>query len=195
MATAEIALFPLKTVLFPGGPLQLRVFEPRYVDMVGRCMKQDTGFGVVGITSGSEVGEAETYDVGTLAEIVSWYRDERGLLGIEAVGRGRFAIESRSRRPDGLYVAEVRFGAPEPPTALPDRYRPSAEFLRVLLPQLGSRYSKIDLDLGDASWVGRRFAEILPLDTSTKQDLLEMNDPISRLDALIPLIERLRGEV
>lgn len=195
MAAVQIALFPLKTVLFPGGPLQLRIFEPRYIDMVSRCMKQNAGFGVVGIASGSEVGEAETYDTGTLAEIVSWYRDEAGLLGIEAIGRRRFVVVSRSRLPDGLYVAEVRFSAAEPRTDVPDRYRPSAEFLRVLLPQLGSKYSKIDPELGDASWVGLRFAEILPLDSKTKQDLLEMNDPISRLDALLPLIERLRREL
>lgn len=195
MADAEIALFPLETVLFPGGPLQLRVFEPRYVDMVGRCMKDNLGFGVVAITSGSEVGEAETYDVGTLAEIVSWYQDDQGLLGIEAVGRRRFVIETRTRQSDGLYVGAVRWGAPEARVALPDRYRPSAEFLRTLLPRLGSRYSHVDPDLGDASWVGQRYAEILPLEVKTKQALLEMHDPISRLDALQPLVERLREEL
>jgi Lon protease-like protein len=192
MSDAEIALFPLQSVLFPGGPLPLRIFEPRYVDMVSRCMKTNAGFGVLGISSGSEVGEAETVGVGTLAEIVNWHRDESGLLGISAVGRGRFTVQSRIRQRDGLYVGQVTWLAAETPTAIPSRYRACAEFLSAVLPQLGSRYSEVEPNLGDASWVGYRLAEILPLDLRAKQAMLELEDPIARLAELEPMLQRFR---
>ena len=86
----ELALFPLKTVLFPGGPLALKIFEPRYLDMVAQCLRAESGFGVVAIERGSEVGEAETFDVGTTAEIVDWHREPGDLLGVTAVGRRSF---------------------------------------------------------------------------------------------------------
>jgi Lon protease-like protein len=193
MPDAEIALFPLKSVLFPGGPLPLRIFEPRYVDMVGRCMKNNSGFGVLAIRSGSEVGEAVTFDTGTLAEIVSWHQDERGLLGIAARGRGRFALQSSVRQADGLYVGQVAWLTAEPRMAVPDRYRSCADFVQAVLPRLGSRYSNMDLDLDDASWVGYRLAEILPLELPAKQALLELEDPIARLERLQPALARFRG--
>jgi Lon protease-like protein len=192
MSDAEIALFPLQSVLFPGGPLPLRIFEPRYVDMVSRCMKTNAGFGVLAINSGSEVGEAETFSVGTLAEIVSWYRDEHGLLGITATGRGRFTLESRTRQRDGLYVGQVTWLPAEARTAMPNRYGACAEFLRAVLPQLRSRYGEMEPNLGDASWVGYRLAEILPLDLPAKQALLELKDPVARLAELEPMLERFR---
>ena len=102
-----IALFPLNIVLFPGGPLPLRIFEPRYVDMIGRCMREGAGFGVVLIREGREVGPAETFDVGTLADIVDFHQLSDGLLGLSCIGRERFRIRSRSRKADGLNLADV----------------------------------------------------------------------------------------
>ena len=86
----EVPLFPLNTVLFPGGPLPLRIFETRYLDMVSRCMKDDLPFGVLLIREGAEVGPAATCDVGTLARIVDWYQGSDGLLGVTAIGTERF---------------------------------------------------------------------------------------------------------
>src|SRR5690606_41531465 len=91
-------LFPLKTVLFPGGVLPLRIFEPRYVDMIGRCMKRPQKFGVLLIVEGSETGAAQTAEIGTLAEIVDWHQEADGLLGIVAAGRDRFRPEPTSRQ-------------------------------------------------------------------------------------------------
>ena len=114
VSTIEIPLFPLKTVVFPGGPLALRIFEPRYLDMVARCLRGTNRFGVVAIRQGSEVGAAETFDVGTLAEIVDWHQETGGLLGIPAVGRECFRLARSTRQPDGLYVGEGSLLPPEP---------------------------------------------------------------------------------
>ena len=94
----NVALFPLSTVLYPGGPLPLRIFEPRYLDMISDCLKNDKPFGVLLIRSGSDTGPATTYEVGTLARITDWYQGSDGLLGITAVGEQRFRLISVKRR-------------------------------------------------------------------------------------------------
>jgi uncharacterized protein len=182
----SIALFPLNIVLFPGGPLPLRIFEPRYVDMVGRCMREQQGFGVVLIREGREVGPAETVEVGTLANIVDFHQLSDGFLGLSCVGERRFRIDSRSRQNDGLNRAEVQWLQQEPKTAVPERHRRLADLLANVLPQLGGVYADIEMQLDDAVWVGHRLAEILPIAPTDKQFCLELTDPLARLDFLAP---------
>ena len=98
----EIPLFPLNTVLFPGGPLPLRIFESRYIDMISRCMKHDSPFGVLLIREGQEAGPATMHTVGTLATVTDWYQGSDGLLGITAIGSERFELLSADRQHDGL---------------------------------------------------------------------------------------------
>jgi Lon protease-like protein len=183
----SIPLFPLNIVLFPDGPLPLRIFETRYVDMVGRCMREGTEFGVVLIREGGEVGPAETFDVGTMARITDFDPLPDGLLGLSCMGRGRFRILKRGRQADGLNTAEVEWLAPEPSVIVPERHARLASLLQSVLPQLGEVYSDIEMRLDDAAWVGHRLAEILPIPLSDKQVYLEMDDPVLRLDTLAPL--------
>lgn len=182
-----IPLFPLNIVLFPDGPLPLRIFETRYVDMVRRCMREDLGFGVVLITAGIEAGPAETYDVGTMAKITDFHQLQGGLLGLSCVGQQRFRILKRSIARDGLNLGEVELLASEPVLNVPTRHARLAELLKTVLPQLGEVYTDIELRLDDAAWVGHRLAEILPIELHRKQSFLEMDDPVQRLDALAPL--------
>ena len=182
-----IPLFPLNIVLFPGGPLPLRIFETRYVDMVRSCMREDSGFGVVLIRSGSEVGPAQTYNVGTLAKITDFDQLPDGLLGLFCVGRERFRISRTSVAKDGLNVAEVEWLVPEPKVTVPPQHVHLAELLQTVLPQLGEVYTGIGMHLDDAAWVGHRLAEILPIPPHEKQPLLELEDPVQRLDLLAPL--------
>ncbi len=174
-------------MLFPDGPLPLRIFETRYVDMVGRCMRESQGFGVVLIREGQEVGPAETFDVGTMAKIVDFHQLSDGLLGLSCVGEQRFRIVSRSRQPDGLNLAGVESIDPEPQVPVPERHARLSELLKTVLPQLGGVYADIDMRLEDAAWVGHRLAEILPIELAEKQRCLEFDDPIERLDVLSPL--------
>jgi len=186
-AAASIALFPLNIVLFPGGPLPLRIFETRYVDMVRRCMRGEQQFGVALIREGQEVGPAETFDVGTMAKIVDFHQLSDGFLGLSCVGQKRYRIHSRSRQADGLNLAEVEELSAQPIIAVPERHARLTELLKTVLPQLGEVYAGIEMRLGDAAWVGYRLAEILPIALAQKQFCLELEDPIQRLDTLSPL--------
>ena len=182
-----IPLFPLNIVLFPDGPLPLRIFETRYVDMVRRCMREDGCFGVVLISAGLEAGPAQTYDVGTTAKIIDFHQLPDGLLGLSCVGQRRFRILEKSVAKDGLNLGEIEWLADGPLLSVPARHAPLRELLRIVLPQLGEVYTGIDMRLDDAAWVGHRLAEILPIGLQRKQSFLEMDDPIQRLDALAPL--------
>ncbi len=184
---SSIALFPLNIVLFPDGPLPLRIFETRYVDMVRRCMRESSSFGVVLIREGGEVGPAETHDVGTLARIVDFHQLADGLLGLSCVGSERFRIRSRSRQSDGLNLAEVDLLPPEATMAVPERHARLSALLENVLPQLGEVYTDMEMKPDDAAWVGHRLAEILPIPPADKQACLELDDPIQRLDFLSPL--------
>ncbi|MFW2404662.1 MAG: LON peptidase substrate-binding domain-containing protein [Gammaproteobacteria bacterium] len=195
MANEKIPLFPLGTVLFPDGPLPLRVFEPRYLDMVSRCMKAGSEFGVVLLMSGSEIGEAETAAIGTRARILDWYQGSDGILGITAVGTERFILNTSSRQTDGLYLGDVAPVEAEPTCVLPEEYQSMAALLEVIINDLGKLYENLDTNYTDATWVGRRFAEILPISLEDKQRCLEMNDPIERLRYIRPLLRSIRQEV
>ncbi|MEE8305816.1 MAG: LON peptidase substrate-binding domain-containing protein [Gammaproteobacteria bacterium] len=194
MEIAEVPLFPLKTVLFPGGPLPLRVFEPRYLDMISHCLRHEHGFGVVLIRQGQEVGPAEIHDVGTMAEIVDWYQGSDGLLGVTAQGRGRFHVASVRVQANGLQVGQIEPIRPEPSQPLPDVFAPMARVLSEIIDDLGSHYQDLDKHYNDASWVGYRFAEILPVPATQRQAYLEMNDPVQRLEMLRPFLKFSKGE-
>ena len=188
-APMSIALFPLNIVLFDGGPLPLRIFETRYVDMVRRCMREDQRFGVVLIREGREMGPALTFDIGSLARIVDFHQLSDGFLGLSCVGERRFRILNRSQQADGLNRGEVEFLAVEPKLPVPERHARLADLLQTVLPQLGEVYTGIPMHLDDAAWVGHRLAEILPLAAAEKQFCLELDDPIQRLDFLSPLAQ------
>jgi len=188
----EIPLFPLRTVLYPGGPLPLRIFEQRYLDMISRCLKEDSPFGVLLIREGGEVGPASTFDVGTLARITDWYQGSDGLLGVTATGGRRFRRISDHRRKDGLLVGEVEL-LPEPPEQpLPEPYRPLLKVLETVIGDLGRLYEDIEKRYDDAGWVGYRFAEILPMPPEQKQACLETDDPLERLESMRAVLESVR---
>lgn len=194
LESRTIPFFPLSTVLFPGGPLPLRVFEARYLDMVSRCMKEDSEFGVLLIVSGSETGATEMVTVGTTARIQDWYQGSDGILGITAVGVQRFRTMTVTQKPDGLYVGRVDELEHEVRVPLPEEYRPMAALLEVVINDLGRLYENIEKHYDDATWVGRRFAEILPISQAQKQQCLEMIDPMERLAFLRPLLRSIRAE-
>jgi Lon protease-like protein len=181
----ELALFPLHTVLFPGGPLNLRIFEPRYLDMVRDCLKHDRGFGVCLIREGQEAARAaHTFDVGTVVRITDWNRLEDGLLGITTVGEGRFRVRERRVQSDELLVAGVEPLPAEPRTAVPDAYQRLVTLLEALLDKLDPLYARLPRAPEDATWVGYRLTELLPLPLTRKQYFLELEDPAERLRQL-----------
>jgi hypothetical protein len=187
---AEIPLFPLGTVLFPGGPLPLRIFETRYIDLVRRCLRDGSGFGVVLIREGVEAGgPALTFDVGTYARIVDFSQQPDGLLGIRAAGERRFRILERRRERDGLNVADVEWLPEESSQALPEEFAELGPALDAILTQVGEPFATLERRLDDAAWVAGRLAEILPIPPGHKQHCLELDDPVERLRFLRPMFE------
>lgn len=180
-----LPLFPLNAVLFPQGPLRLRIFEPRYVDMVGRCMRENSSFGVAMIVEGSEAGgKARTVEVGTSARIVDFEKLQDGLLGITAVGEQRFNILSMTQQPDALNVAQVSWLDAEPSLDVPTHCAYLVMLLQQAMPQLAPLYDFTPVNYEDAAWVGARLVEILPLPLGEKQRCLEMSHPLERLEYL-----------
>jgi hypothetical protein len=182
MNESHLPLFPLHTVLFPGGVLPLRIFERRYLDLVADCLRNDRGFGVCLIRSGHEVGAAaQPFTVGTLARIQDWDNTPDGLLAITVRGERRFRVLGSEVRTDQLNVARIEWLAEAPPMALPVEYAPLGRLLERLLDDLDPPFKDLPRALDDAAWVGARLIELLPLDPLEKQALLELDDPLRRL--------------
>jgi uncharacterized protein len=179
----ELPLFPLNTVLFPGGPLSLRIFERRYLDLVRRCLKEQATFGVVLILEGAEAGPVSAIaTTGTTARLVDFEALPDGLLGVVCVGERRFRALRHWSEDDGLNVAEIEYLAEALPCPLPGALGHLGELLRELLPRIGTDYTHVEARYEDAGWVSNRWAEILPLAASEKLGLLELDDPLARLE-------------
>jgi uncharacterized protein len=180
-----IPLFPLHTVLFPGGPLPLRIFETRYTDMVRRCMRGQLPFGVLMIEEGEEAGDvATTAAVGCSARITDFGTLPDGLLGISCIGERRFRVQRVWHEADGLNMGAVEWFEPRPPVALPAEYSRLAATVRRALGELEEHYQHVERRFDDADWVSNRLAELLPIELAQKQVLLEIDDPLARLQAV-----------
>ena len=188
----EIPLFPLRTVLFPGGFLPLRIFEQRYLDMIRDCARNDTGFGVCMIREGEEaVSPVKTTRIGTYAQIVDWYTLEDGLLGVSAIGTVRFSTRDTWQQEDGLFRAHIEVIPEPPPCPVPEQYGLLSDILGRFMEKVSNQYPDFSEEkLQDALWVGYRLSELLPLSSVEKQQLLEMSDPIERLQRLLEVMPR-----
>lgn len=181
----EIPVFPLKTVLFPGGKLPLKVFEPRYMDMVSACIRDSKPFGICLILDGEETGKpAQHVTTGSLSEIKEWDMPQLGVLNIQVLGIQRFHIEDKRIESNGLIMARAVHIAPEPPHPLPPNHQACATLLHRLIEHLGVERFAPPLNYEDAVWVSYRLAELLPLKLSARQNMLEMNDSQVRIEIL-----------
>jgi uncharacterized protein len=185
MSRMHIPLFPLNNVLFPGGILPLRIFEPRYLEMISTCMKEGSGFGVALILSGSEVGEAaKTYDIGSYARIIDWNLRDDGLLGISVQSAGRLRILATEVRPNQLIYADVELIEEQQTQTFPQQYRVAVDLLRDIIAKAGGHYAELEPHYDDPLWVSGRLAELLPIELLQKQHMLQMDDPLQRLERL-----------
>jgi uncharacterized protein len=198
-APTTLPLFPLKTVLFPGRLLPLKVFEQRYIDMTKACLKDEQPFGVCLLTRGEEVAQRDQAAadaavafalIGTQARIVSWDMPQLGILHLKTEGGTRFQVQSSSVADDGLLVAQVTLLPPEPALKLPEAFAPLASLLELMIDRAGPENFAAQLALDDASWVGYRLAELLPLPLAIKQSMLEINDSVVRLNVLAHFLKQ-----
>ena len=195
---ARLPIFPLGTVLFPGGRLPLRIFEARYMDMVRNCMRDSAPFGVCRITRGGEVGEpAEHERIGCLGRIADWDMAQPGVLQIMLLGDRRFQINDERIEKDGLITARVELINDDALFAVPDEFRESAELLRKILIDLESRSDESEhnpvaspYQFDSCAWVANRLCELLPIPIGAKQKLMELNDPASRLSLVQQFLQQ-----
>ena len=187
-AAASLPLFPLHGVLVPGAALDLRIFERRYLDMVGECGRNGSGFGVCLILEGNEAGAPATpVAFGTEAVIEDFGNTPEGLLSLRVRGRRRFHVLRTRVRDTGLVVADIEWRAD---AGASSRLRPEhallAELLRRILLQVDAGHVDPDPALfDDAAWTGWRLAELLPLSMPQRQALLQLDDPHARLQFLL----------
>lgn len=208
-ALSDLPLFPLGTVLFPGGYLPLQIFEVRYLDMVKRCHAQRSPFGIVCLTQGNEVrrrdSEAPSGDgfavevfetVGTLARIDQLDTPNPGLMVIQCRGTQRFRATRTQQLKHGLWTADVELLADDPVVPIPDYLQMAADALQAVLDTLKSRTddpSQLPLQapyhFEDCGWVANRWCELLPMPLAQKQNLMALDNPLLRLELVSDLLE------
>jgi Lon protease-like protein len=188
----ETPIFPLRTVLVPGGFLPLQIFEPRYLDMVRDCARSGAGFGVCLILQGQEAGRVPQHArIGTVARIRDFHTLENGLLGIVAQGHERFRIERTWMRDNGLLVADIHLLEAHGGRPLPADYALLGTIAERLMEKLEGNYPDYHPGcLDDAAWVSFRLTELLPMENQQRLELLEMDQPEDRLQRLLEMMPR-----
>ena len=185
MSTPDFPLFPLNTVLFPGGTLPLRVFEARYMDMARQCLREKSMFGVCLIREGREVGKPAVPErVGCQARIIECDMQQMGVLQLLTQGVERFKVLATSTNPQGLILAEVESIPAESPTPIPEQFKACSKLLARILEEHGSGIFAEPHRGDDAAWVGYRLSEVLPFPPEDRQKLLCMEDSLARLSIL-----------
>jgi uncharacterized protein len=200
--TQKIPLFPLRVVMFPGGRLDLQIFERRYLDLVSQCLKSGTGFGVCLLKSGEEVikkGTQQTiHRTGTYSKIVDWDQLDNGLLGITVEGSAKFKITDCWQEETGLLHAEVEFSETECLGAesipLDEQFSGLADLLQSLEDHPLVEQKKLSIDYNNLWDLGWRLSELIPIEVEQKQQLLEVDDPWDRIEDIEQLVSDLANE-
>lgn len=194
MTSTSIPLFPLSTVLFPDGLLPLQIFEVRYLDMIQKCIADGAQFGVVSLTQGSEVrkpGVTESFaSVGTMAKIAAWHAPMPALLQIACIGTTRFRISFSEQLRNGLWVAETEPIENDQVVAIPVELQDTAQALGRLIASLQGENAHNEMPvlapyrLDECGWVANRWCELLSISSAQKQRLLELDNPLLRLELI-----------
>jgi Lon protease-like protein len=199
----RLPIFPLSTVLFPGGVLPLRIFEARYMDMARDCLRDDLSFGVCMITDpkANEASRtASIADVGCSATIAGWDMRQLGLLHVRAVGGRRFRVLEATTQRNGLRLAEVEWIDDDSDAPVAGEHSACVDLLRRVIDDLKAQSAERRRESGDdddvlakppfeepfamtsSSWVSNRLCEVLPVPLKAKQKLMELGDGRARLE-------------
>lgn len=188
----NVPLFPLNSIVLPRGRIPLQLFEPRYIDMLTRCLKEDRGFVIVLLREGLETSShAAFYDIGTYVRIIDFQQLDNGLLGITVEGQAKVTVVKCWQTEDGLNMGDVECLTDEESMDVPRHFAELPAVLKALCRHPVISELQMDVDYDDARDVGWRLTELLPLDKQEKQRLVELQDPIERLERLQALLEAL----
>ena len=193
----SLPLFPLNAVLFPGCVLDLQIFEARYLDMIGRCMKQGEGFGVVCITEGTEVGDVQDgfSQIGCEALVTDFQKQDNGLLGIRVVGGRRFRVVSAQTQRDNLLIAEVEWMEEPQERPLQEEDNDLVALLSALAEHPMVAALNMGLTASGQQSLAYQLAYLLPFAEEDKVELLEIDDAEERLDAIQDLLDEMQGDM
>jgi Lon protease-like protein len=181
----NLPLFPLNSVIFPGGVLPLRIFESRYLDMVKECSRNQSEFVICLIKDGSEVGNpAKHQNIGTSCRIIDWETLPDGLLGVTAQGQSRVEIKTTQVQSNQLLTADVEYLLEDGDETLPEKFNEWAHLISAIIKALGEPFSLQSQNLQSAHWVAARLTEYLPFELKQKQRILEIDHPLVRLENL-----------
>ncbi len=197
--TQEIALFPLQVVMFPGGRLDLQIFEQRYIDLVRHSLKSETGFGICLLKQGEETiqnhAKQTIHRTGTYSHIVDWDQLDNGLLGITVEGTAKFTIDNCWRADSGLLEATVRFSSTDSIASqeipLNDQFSGLADLLQNLENHPLVEQKNLDINYNNLWDLGWRLSELIPIELEKKQHLLELDDPWERIENIEQLVSDL----
>ncbi|MDG2088033.1 MAG: LON peptidase substrate-binding domain-containing protein [Arenicellaceae bacterium] len=184
----EISLFPLNTVLLPGGSLSLQLFEPRYLEMAAQCLKTDSAFGVVLIKQGHETGiPAATFSTGTTAHIQDWGQLGNGILEVKCSGENIFAIQHTQTQKLNLLRATIKMVEDASSDPLPTSYRAFLELWRRLQYTANLFVPAAPLTAWDELY---RFCDVVSIPVEIKQHVLESSDLESTADLLLGIAQK-----
>jgi len=210
LSLQSLPLFPLNSVLYPGGYLPLQIFEVRYLDMIGKCFKANVPFGIVTLNQGSEVRQAPGnaaggnsfaaeifYPTGTLARITKLSRPQPGLMLIQCTGSQRFEVSQHELLKHGLWVAHVKLLDADQIVPVPSDLKPVANTLKRVITTLQAQGTPPEqmpmqppYQLDDCAWVANRWCELLPMPQELKNRLMALDNPLVRLELVSDLLER-----
>ncbi|MES2354711.1 MAG: LON peptidase substrate-binding domain-containing protein [Pseudomonadota bacterium] len=186
-----ISIFPLNAVLFPGGILPLKVFEQRYMDMAKQCLKDNDIFGICLIKEGQEAGTpAIPETIGCTARITDWDMEQLGVLQLRTMGEARFRILDSDANTKGLITANIEMIPAEQDIELPAEFRSCADLVRKVVEGVSEASFAKPYRFESATWVGYKLSEFLPLKIAAKQKLMELSDPIARLQILAHFLKQ-----
>jgi Lon protease-like protein len=185
-----IPLFPLGVVLYPQGLLPLKIFEQRYMEMTKACIRDNTPFGICLIRSGHEVGTpALPYESGCTTRILHWDMPQIGMFHLRTQGELRFRIVKQWSDSIGLLHGEVELTPMPKAVAVPAQHQKLVTLLQDVMPKVGVEHFPVPQQLNDAAWVGYRLLEVLPFSNPVKQELLEQDDSLARLQFIAEFLE------
>ena len=200
MPSTAMPLFPLTTVLYPLGVLNLQIFEVRYLDLMKKCLRDNTQFGVVSLLDGNEVRrpdeQIQLAKIGTLVNIEKHEFVTPTLIEISTVGSQRFKLLNAAQEKNGLWVGEIQILPADPVVEIPDYLQGSANALAKLINTIDEQGIteeqlpfRSPYKLMDCGWVANRWCELLPLDKPTKLQLLALDNPLLRLELIDDILQ------